>query len=152
MPDLSLSVHKNAQNVLGSMTSECYFNTVSNMVFHDLTDGSSLPAVASQLLGLGLKFIPTLKYTSTQDNFEASFDRLSRSVGLAYFAVEPDNDWNQSTSTLRVNSTFSLPLPPLEIYQRLHSFDSCVKKLLMKKKRSPKNFPLSSSTVSHHCS
>ena len=122
------------------MTSECYFNTVSNMVFHDLTDGSSLPAAASQLLGLGLKFIPTPKYTSTRDDFEASFDRLSRSIGLkAYFAAESDNDWNQSTSKLRVNSIFSPPLPPLEIDQQLHSFDSCVKNLLLKKERSPKN-------------
>ena len=53
LPDLSLSNHHNAQIVLGNMTSECYFSTVANTAFHDLTDGDSLPVAATQLLGLG---------------------------------------------------------------------------------------------------
>jgi len=79
-PDFNLSPHRNAQNVLGSMTATEYFPKVKNLTFHDLTTGNILPKSSNLLLGLGLKFIPTPKGT-TPDDIDKTLSRFERDIG-----------------------------------------------------------------------
>ncbi len=72
LPNLALSIHKNAQQVLGNMSPGCYLLKAANTAFHDLTKWKSLPSATSSLLGLGLKFIPTPHHSSSHSEVEPS--------------------------------------------------------------------------------
>ena len=134
LPDLSLSTHQNAQNVLGNMTQECYFTTVANKEFHNLTNGKSLPVAAAQLLGMGLNFIPRPERTSNNKEISQAFDRLERNIGCkSYFAGAIDDKDFKSTK-LRVSSSWQPPLPPLEVDSRLQAFDKGLKQLFTPRK------------------
>ena len=63
------------------MTATCYFHHATNQAFHDLTDGESLPAAAAFILGMGLKFIPTPKFTTSQEEVRATLIRLELDLG-----------------------------------------------------------------------
>ena len=64
MPDLSLSIHKNALRALGETPPAAYFRKPFNLAFHDLTSGKSLPAATHRIIGLSTKFCPVPKYAS----------------------------------------------------------------------------------------
>mmetsp|Transcript_18939 Transcript_18939/g.41008 ORF Transcript_18939/g.41008 Transcript_18939/m.41008 type:complete len:639 (+) Transcript_18939:377-2293(+) len=118
------------------MSSDCYFSTITNKVFHDLTDGTSLPAAAREVLGLGLNFIPIPKHIASPFDIEKSQDRFDRGVGLkVYFAGEEDSE--PSNSKLRVASDFQPPLPPLDIDCRLQAFNKSVRLLYDRSKVKP---------------
>jgi hypothetical protein len=75
-PSLQISIHQNAQNVLGKMQQSDYSTTVNNLTFHNLTTGNILPTSASLLLGLGLKFIPTPRHNITQKDLDITLSRF----------------------------------------------------------------------------
>ena len=62
LPNLVLSIHKNAQEVMGDTSPGCYFLKATSTAFHDPTERKSLPPTATSLLGLSLKIIPILCY------------------------------------------------------------------------------------------
>ncbi len=92
VPNLSLSIHLNACNMLGSTTLECYFQHSTNKTFHDPTEGRSLPAAAMSIIRMGMKFIPMPAWTPSEDSIEASIDCFERDIGLkVYFAGDNED-------------------------------------------------------------
>jgi hypothetical protein len=88
LPDLALSIHKNVRQVLGNMSPECDLLKAANTALHDLTKGKSLPPAANSLLELGLKLIPTPRYSSSCSKVEPSLARIERDIGLKTFFAE----------------------------------------------------------------
>ena len=76
LPNLSLSIHINARELMGGTSPGCYFLKATNTAFHDLTTGESLPPATTTLLGLSLKFIPTPRYAPSAKDLAPSFDRI----------------------------------------------------------------------------
>ncbi len=76
LPNLALSTHKNAREVMGSTSPGCYFSKAMNTAFHDLMGEKLLPAATRSLLGLSLKFIPTPRYSPSATEVAPSFDRI----------------------------------------------------------------------------
>jgi len=64
-----------------------YFKLPSDLAFHALTDGTSVPPVAKTILGLSTKFILVPKHNS-----RIAFERLEQDVSLkvVYFAGEEE--------------------------------------------------------------
>jgi hypothetical protein len=77
--------------VLGNTTPEYYFYHSTNKTFHDLTNGRSLPAPATSILGMGMKFIPTLSWTPTPTVIEESVNRFEQDISLKVFFAGDDN-------------------------------------------------------------
>ena len=65
-PDLSLSANLNARLILGNTPIDTYLSKVQNLAFHDLTLSQCIPKAATEVLGLGLKFIPTPSSLTTK--------------------------------------------------------------------------------------
>jgi hypothetical protein len=82
LPTLALSIHKNAQQVLGDMSPGCYLLKAGNTAFHDLTKQKSLPPAAASLLGLSLKFIPTPHHSPSWSKVEPSLATIEHDIGL----------------------------------------------------------------------
>ena len=135
MPDLSLSIHLNARQVLGNTLSGCYFGKVLNRAFHDLTDGKSIPPAAHEILGLSLKFIPTPEYTTPTNLAVQSFDRLERDIGLKVWFAGDDKELPKTK--LYLKSIWHPPLPPLEIDSRLSKFGAELKKIIFRRRGKP---------------
>ena len=86
-PDLSSSIHQNAIRVLGDTPPGYYFNSPSNLAFHDLTSGKSLPPATHTVMGLSTKFIPTPRRTTKQVTAIEAFERFEQDLNLkVYFA------------------------------------------------------------------
>jgi hypothetical protein len=120
LQNLALSIHKNAQQVLGDMSPGCYLLKAANTAFHDLTKRKSLPPAASSLLGLGLKFIPTPCHSSSPSKVEPSLARIECDIGLKTFSVGQDD--GSTPSKLRAKSNWCPPLPSRTIDVRVNSF------------------------------
>jgi len=91
-----------------------------NTAFHDLTHGKSLPPATTFLLGLGLKFIPTPRYSPSAAELAPSFDRLERDIGLKTFFAGRYQD--TEIPKLRAKSSWRPPLPPRQIDYRVNNF------------------------------
>lgn len=109
------------------------------MAFHDLTKQGEIPATATSLLGLGLKFIPTPKYTSNQETAEKAFARINRDVGLkVFFAGEDSLASDKITrSKLYIKSTWQPPFPGIKIESRLANFERALLPLYRRRKAKP---------------
>jgi hypothetical protein len=107
LPNLALSIHKNAQQVLGDMSPGCYLLKAANTAFHDLTKQKSLPPATSSLLGLGLKFIPTPCHSSPSSKVEPSLARIEHDIGLKTFFAGQDD--GSTPSKLRAKSNWHSP-------------------------------------------
>ena len=79
--DHTLSTFQNACLHLGNTPAHLYFKKVVNLSFHDLTLDKSVPPLAAQLLGLGMKFIVNPQTLSTFDNVD--IERFTRDTWLA---------------------------------------------------------------------
>jgi hypothetical protein len=135
VPDLSLSIHLNTRDVLGSTTLECYFQHSMNKTFHDLTKGRSLPAAAMSIIGMEMKFIPMPAWTTSDDSIKASIDCFERNISLkVYFAG--DNE-DKEVKKLRIKLIWQAPLPPFKIDSRISKFLGAIKRLLSKKQGKP---------------
>ena len=122
VPDQTLSVHKNARQVLGNTPVTTYFPSVKKLAFHDLTKEHKLPPSANQLLGLGLKFIPTPWTNITPTEREQATARFERDLGLKVYFAGEDTSESYDPKALRGKSKWRAPLPPLEIDNRLQHF------------------------------
>ena len=114
MPNLGLSVHLNARLVLGNTTPQCYFYHLMNKTFHDLTNGRSMPAAATSILGMGMKFILTPQWTPHPDVVDKSIDQFECNLGLKVFFAG-NEDITKTPEKLRVKSTWRALLPPRRV-------------------------------------
>jgi hypothetical protein len=132
LPNLALSIHKNAQQVLGDMSPGCYLLKAANTALHDLTKRKSLPPAASSLLGLGHKFIPTPRHSSSCYEVEPSLAWIECDIGLKTFFAGQDD--GSTPSKLRAKSNWRPPLPPRTIDIQVSSFLTKVHRLITKLK------------------
>jgi hypothetical protein len=138
LPDLSSSIHQNAIRVLGDTPPGYYFNSPSNLAFHDLTSDKSLPAATHTVMGLSTKFIPTPRRATERVKAIEAFERFERDLNLkVYFAG--DELVELPNSKLYVKSTFCPPQPLLKIDSRLQKFELEIRKVFREKKGS-RNF------------
>jgi hypothetical protein len=121
LPLPTLTIHKNARLTLGNTHVSDYIPNIKKLAFHDLTSSHKLPACANQLLGLGLKFIPTPKTNTSQDMINKITERFERDLNLRIFFSD-DNTNDYDPHTLRIKSSWRAPLPPLDIDQRMCTF------------------------------
>ena len=130
-----LLIHKNAIRVLGDTPPGYYFNSPSNLAFHDLTIGKALPPAAHAVMGLWDRFIPTPSTTTKRVIAIEAFERLDRDVSLkVYFAG--DTLLEPSKNKLYVNSTFCPSQPPLKVNSRLKAFEQELRKVFRQRKGS----------------
>jgi hypothetical protein len=120
LPNLALSIHKNAQQVVGDTSPGCYFLKASNNTFHDLTAGASLPPATATLLALSLKFIPTPCYSPSKSDVVPSLDQFECDIGLKTFFAGHSN--NKEIPKLQAKSAWQLPLRPRSVDIRVNSF------------------------------
>ena len=118
MPDLSSLIHHNTIRVLRGTSPGYYFNSPSNLAFHDLTSGKSLPPATSTVMGLSTKFIPTPRFTTSRVTAMESFERFERDLNLKVFFAG-DDLVELSRTKLYVKSIFRPQLPPLKIDSHL---------------------------------
>ena len=118
--------------MLGETPPESYFNTPSNLAFHDLTVDGSVPPATKTILGLSTKFIPIPKHTSLREIAEEAYKRFERDVSLKYHFAGEDNDWQKTK--LYVKSVWRPPIPGLEVHSRLALFEKRLLRLFRKRK------------------
>jgi hypothetical protein len=103
--------------ILGQTPTTTYLSNIENSAFHDLTSNGSLPLLASTVLGLGLKFIPTPPVTTTQHSLDSTLSCFECDVSLrVFFAGDSPHD-DYKPSPLQLNSTWLPPPPPNDIYE-----------------------------------
>jgi hypothetical protein len=135
---LGISTHLNARHVLGNTTPECYFNHSTNKTFHNLTNGRSLPATATSILGMRMNLIPTPSWTPSPAKVEHSNDHFEHDIGLkVHFAGDDDNYGLKKIQKLRIKSTWRAPLPPGQIDLRIRKLSREIKHLLLRKQGKP---------------
>lgn len=107
MSDPSLSFNHNLCLALGQYPLRLFVNKVANLSFHNLT-GDELPSSVRGILGLGLNYIPTPKY-SMDPSGTFQLDRFRRDVHLhSFFSGYPQNDdYDISTSRLHIRSEWA---------------------------------------------
>lgn len=132
-----MSVHKNARCILGNTPPIIYFPPVKKLAFHDLTSTHKLPPFANQLLGLGLKFIPTPRINITPSDVEHSIARFERDVGLKIYFAGDDPTESFDHKTLRGKSKWRAPLPPLEIDSRIQHFSHWTEQNFRRRQTTP---------------
>ncbi len=120
LPNPALLIHKNAQEVMGSTSSGCYFLKAMNTAFHDLTRGKLLPVATQSLLGLSLKFIPTPCYAPSTLDIEPSLEQIEQDIGLRTFFAGRDQE--KEIPKLRAKSTWRPPIPPRRVDYRVNNF------------------------------
>ena len=77
-PDPALSTRQNAQRVLGDTPASEYFNSPSNLAFHDLAGGAHLPRATRSVLGFSLKYVVTPEEPTSRKNAMESFENLEK--------------------------------------------------------------------------
>lgn len=113
-----------------------YFTRPSHLAFHDFTKTKKPPKNLRSLLGLGLKFIPTPRYTNKWSRLQlTTMDRFRRSMYLRfYFATDNDDDPPDDTYNpkMYVPSNWSPPywtFPKRIVDERLNAFADQMKKI-----------------------
>ena len=122
---------------MGTMNPLVYFKPVRKLAFHNLTSTQQLPPAADQLLGLGLKFIPTPRINTTSPNVERSLARFERDMGLRVFFVGDDPSETYEPNQLRGTSIWRAPLPPQEIDSRIQHFAQSIEQAFIPRDTHP---------------
>lgn len=112
-----------------------YLSDVTNLAFHDLTDDKSVPHSAQLLLGLGQKFIPTPKYSTSAKDMNEHLFRFRRDLYRAVFWGEDDD--SEDVDDVTTKPRLKLPsdwIPseseiPDEITHRLMCFFDEIEKI-----------------------
>ena len=92
-PDPALSTRQNAQRVLGDTPASEYFNSPSNLAFHDLAGGAHLPRATRSVLGLSLKHVVTPEEPTSRKNAMESFENLEKSLNWKVLFAKEDSNW-----------------------------------------------------------
>jgi hypothetical protein len=124
LPDLSSSVHQNAQRVLRDTPPGFYFFSPSNLASNDLTPGKSLPPATRIVMGLSSKFIPICKTATTKKKAMESFERFKRDLGWKVFFSGPNSNFIKTK--MYVKSKKPPLMPPPYISLRITSFEIAI--------------------------
>ena len=82
----------NTPIVIGTTVGRHYFTRLSNLDFHDLTQGQVVPHITKTILGLSRKIIPTKQYTTNAEESEKPQFNFRRDAYLkSFFAGSPLN-------------------------------------------------------------
>ena len=94
--DYKLTPSHNAFIHFASMPAWYYFDRPNNLAFHDLTTSSTPPRNLRSLLGLGLKFCPTPRFSTkcVADTFERFHHDLYCKIFYAGESFDDDNDYD----------------------------------------------------------
>jgi len=118
-----------------------YFARPHHLAFHDFTTYKTPPKNLRSLLGLGLKFIPTPRYTNTWRKISpTTFDRFKRSLHLKFhFAMTKDNEKDEDDYNPRmyVNSHWTPPpwtWPGAALDDRLKAFEQKLSTLFRRRR------------------
>jgi len=119
-----------------------YLSRPTNLAFHKLTlPTTNIPSNIKSLLGLGLKFIPSPKLSTSWKRFEnTSWIRLKRDLAIrCYFAsnsFENDPDYNPR---MHWKSTWNPPTENRSTFFHVASLRVHLKKLFKRRKKCPPN-------------
>ena len=96
LADFKLSPSHNAFIHLESMPAWYYFDRPHNMAFHDLTTTAQPPRNLRSLLGLGLKFCPTPRFSTNcvADTFLRFHHDLFCKIFYTGKPFDEDNDYD----------------------------------------------------------
>jgi len=123
-----------------------YFARPNHLAFHDFTTDKTPPKNLRSLLGLGLKFIPTPRYTNSWQKIRpTTFDRFKRSLHLKFHFATTDNneekdeekDEDDYNPRMYVKSHWTPPpwtWPRASLDDRLESFDNKLATLFRRRK------------------
>jgi hypothetical protein len=132
--DSNLSVHHNVFLQLQVMPIWYYFDRPTHLAYHDLTSILDPPKNLQSLLGLGLKFCPSPRFSQT--SVTNSLERFKKDLFCkTYFAGRIKSDPNFDTK-LHVKSNW-VPLDwmiPHPIHRRFRNFTLASNALFIKKK------------------
>jgi hypothetical protein len=120
LPNLALSIHKNAQEVMGDTSLGCFFLKATNKAFHDLTRGKFLAPATTSLLGLSLKFIPTPRYAPSVTDIAPTLDPNEQEIEMKTFFSGCDQ--GVKIPILHAKSPWHPPLPPRQVDYWINNF------------------------------
>ena len=109
-----------------------YFDKPWNLAFHDLTTEITPPPNLQSLLGLGLKFCPSPRFTTHKTS--TILPRFDRDMRLrTYFAGADKQDYNPK---MYVPGTFTPKdfMIPKEILHRIDTFEHAITPLFKKRR------------------
>ena len=139
LADFKLSPSHNAFIHLESMPAWYYFDRPHNMAFHDLTTTAQPPRNLRSLLGLGLKFCPTPRFSTNcvADTFLRFHHDLFCKIFYTGKPFDEDNDYDPK---MYINSNWTpedWQIPPSAVRRynkfRMHNTH------IFKKRRVPSN-------------
>ena len=136
--DPNKSLLHNASTTLTHTPTWYYFSRPSHLAFHDFTQNKQPAKNIRSLLGLGLKFIPTPRYTNTWKKLrELSMPKFTRAIHLRFhFAGTSTTQDDTYDPKLYVKSNWTPPhwtLPPVVMTKRLENFSNTLDKLFKKR-------------------
>ena len=104
----------NASCILAHTPTWYYFSRPSHLAFHDFTRSKQPAKNLRSLLGLGLKFIPTPRYTNTWKKLkDASMPNFTRAIHLRFhFAGTNTNQDETYDPKIYVRSKWTPPIGP----------------------------------------
>ena len=128
----------NASTTLAHTPTWYYFSRPSHLVFHDFTRSKQPAKNLRSLLGLGLKFIPTPRYTNTWKKLrELSMPKFTRAIHLRFhFAGTNTTQDDTYDPKIYVRSNWTPPhwtMPPVVMTKRLENFSNTLGKLFKKR-------------------
>ena len=136
--DPNKTVLTNASTTLAHTPTWYYFSRPSHLAFHDFTQSKQPAKNLRSLLGLGLKFIPTPRYTNTWKKLrELSMPKFTRAIHLRFHF--PGTNTTQDDTydpKLYVRSNWTPPhlsMPPVVMTKRLENFSNTLGKLFKKR-------------------
>ena len=133
----SLTHWENKKLILRQTPTNIYFNTPSNMSFHNLCVTSKPPIGTGQLLGLGPKFIP--ETFVPKPNTTTSLLNFTRDARLKYiFAGTVADQLTKNDMKIYLRSTWQPDPGCNELEQRLSTFNTRIKELVQSNSQSTK--------------
>ena len=119
----------NASSTLAHTPTWYYFSHPSHLGFHDFTRSKQPAKNLCSLLGLGLKFIPTPRYTNTWKKLrELSMPTFTQAIHLRFhFAGTNTTQDDTYDPKLYVRSNWTPPhwtMPPVVMTKRLDNFST----------------------------
>ena len=131
----------NVQLTLKMMPSTTYFNSPTNLAFHNLCTHATIPPDTKLLLGLGPKFIP--KTTHPQSNLTTTLTNFSRDIRLKYlFAGSTSEPFTKNDRKIYINSDFEPDRTDnTDLETRLSKFHDQITNLVHNNTKSYKHTP-----------
>ena len=128
----------NASSTLAHTPTWYYFSRLSHSAYHDFTQSKQLPKKFRSLLGLGLKFIPTPRYTNTWKKLrDLSMPKFTRAIHLRFhFAGTNTTQDDTYNPKIYVRSNWTPPhwtMRPVVMTKRLENFSNTLGKLFKKR-------------------